>query len=165
MPSAEHPRGDTSHPIEFVPTPAQWRYLREYLAADGPSSIKEIAARASVNWRTIYDWKADDRFVAWFNDECRRHFLHLTPLVHRVLAKYALAGSPEHIKLYMQWAGIRAGSDDQPSRPSTAVFINVPRPKPIEAVEALALPEPGAAIDVAPVQATPSPTSLDSQEL
>jgi hypothetical protein len=138
-------RGDTSHPAEFIPTQAQWRYLREFLVHDGPNNLRAIAQRANVNVRTVYDWRRDERFVQWFNDECAREFSHGLRLVQRTLWRLAIAGSPEHIKLAMQWAGISNAGTHDPARSTTysGVFINVPRPDPAQlaALDAqLALP-------------------------
>jgi len=55
----------------------------------------------------------------------------MLPLVKRTTWKLAIAGSPEHIKLVMAWAGINvSGSQDHNRPPAMGVFINVPRPPP-----------------------------------
>lgn len=125
------PRGDTSHPVQFVPTHAQWRYLRAYLEPTSTGVIRHVAAKANVNWRTVYDWLADDRFRDWFTTETRRLFLHRLPKIWDKCAELAEQGSPEHIKLIGMRTGelIHAGTFDQRVPAAMGVFINVPRPE------------------------------------
>jgi hypothetical protein len=129
--------------LQFVPTPAQWRYLRAYLDPDSSGAIKHCAARANVNWRTVYDWLADDRFREWFTDETRRVFSHRLPAMWAKCMDLACSGSPDHIRLIALRTGelLNAGSPDQRSPAHTAVFINVPRPQQLDTAQPAALPE------------------------
>ena len=131
-------------PLTFIPTPAQWRYLRAYLDPNNSGAIKHCAQRANVNWRTVYDWLADERFRQWFTEETRRVFTHRLPAMWSKCLDLAAEGSPEHIRLIAMRTGelIQPGSHDQRQLPATAVFINVPRPPQ------LAERAPGALLEV-----------------
>lgn len=130
-------------PLTFVPTAAQWRYLRAYLEPNGAPTIRGCAARANVNWRTVYDWLADERFRDWFTAETRRVFTHQLPAMWSKCMELACAGSPEHIKLIALRTGelIGPGTNDHARPSTTAVFINVPRPRALDPEDRAALPE------------------------
>lgn len=136
MPSEERiNRREQNIPVTFLPTKAQWRFLNVFLAPDGPVTISGCARTASINRRTVYDWFEDERFRLWFYSECDKQAKTERELMWRNARRLAIAGSPEHIKLVAAKAGelIGAGSNDHMRAGPTAVFINVPRPKAVEA--------------------------------
>jgi len=128
-------RREQNIPITFVPTQAQWRYLRAYLDPHNVGSIRDCARRASVNRRTVYDWLEDERFCSWFHEQTRRQFLHQLPAMWAKCIELACQGSPEHIKLIAMRTGELSGPGTHdhnrvpPPAAATAVFINVPRPQ------------------------------------
>jgi hypothetical protein len=129
-------------PVTFIPTPAQWRFLQAFLTPDGPNTIKGCAQHANVNRRTVYDWFEDERFRLWFYGECDKQAKTERELMWRNARKLAIAGSPEHIKLVAMKSGeiLGPGTNDHMHPPTTAVFINVPRP-PLDSTPTPALPE------------------------
>ena len=128
-------RREQNIPITFIPTQAQWRYLRAYLdPSKTGASITDCARRANVNRRTVYDWLEDERFCSWFHEHTRRLFTHCLPAMWQKCIELACQGSPEHIKLIALRTGELSGpgtNDHGRSGPPTAaaVFINIPRPE------------------------------------
>lgn len=125
------------HEDNFVPKPVHWRLLSAYEACfqDGvPPTDGVIAKRLNVRRETINRWRRrNGRLRAWLYEQIGRHAAELKPFVDRRVAQQAMAGSPEHQKLFYQFVakvGLPPdeGSDEPPAGSFTMNFL-VPRPE------------------------------------
>ncbi len=102
-----------------------------------PPTIAARAEAAQVSRQTVYNWMRDADFHAWLSNERRLAFEHRIEDVKQKCIELALRGSAEHMRLVLEMAGElpgRGGRRDEAGGVSSGhpmVFINVPRPLPV----------------------------------
>jgi hypothetical protein len=133
-------------PPVWEPSTAQRRYLQaEQEAVEGnePYSDRALSAKLKMSRQTIYEWKHDDRFLAWHKREFNQTSDYNWALIIRRHEMLAMRGSVKSAEFLARvryqdakLAGIAAaaGESIDGTDPTTnyKVIIMVPRPEPFE---------------------------------
>ena len=139
-PSQVQPADRASEGAEgFIPKPVHLKLLSTYEACfqDGIAPTDGvIAKRLNVRRETINRWRRrNSQLRAWLFERIGQHAVELKPLVDRRVAQQAIAGSPDHQKLFYQFVakvGLPAGDEgDGPPVAGASIVMNylVPRPE------------------------------------
>ena len=111
----------------FRATKLQRLYLEAWLDPQAPKSVVGIAKSIGISPWSVYHWRENPAYVAWFDAELERQTDSLWKPVLQKITQLALAGSVEHAKLLAQIRGAIKGDGSERGGGGVTVIVGVPR--------------------------------------